>query len=141
MTPPKLMLMIVAGGVVLGALGGQLARPVMKSAEKPDWHARFETQFSAAPAQLADGGPEDLSPQGWLGSGDTPPVSYAPPPAERYAVSNAPEPPPELEQASADATETAAVLAEPSPAEATSPASQTGQAPQTGQSTSADKAL
>ncbi|MDB5723355.1 MAG: hypothetical protein JWQ16_109 [Novosphingobium sp.] len=135
MTPPKLMLTIVAGGVALGALGGQLARPVMKSAGKPDWHARFESQFSATPAQLAEGGPEDLSPQGWFGPGDTPPVSYAPPPAEQYAVVDAPEPQPEVEQASADATETAAVLAEPSPAEATS------QAPQTGQSTSADKAL
>jgi hypothetical protein len=142
MIPPKLMLTIVAGGVLLGALGGQLARPVMKSPDKPDLHGGTVSQFSATPAQYADGGPEDLSPQTWFGPGNTSPVDYAPPPAGRYAVADAPEPPPEVEQASADATETAAVLTEPAPANASpaaSPSEAASQAPQARQVTSADK--
>lgn len=127
MTPPKLMLTIVAGGVLLGALGGQMARPVMKFTEDPDRRSRFESQFSETPAQFADAGPEDLNPLGWFGPGYTrpaeyvppadyaPSVDYAPPPTEDYAVANEPTPhqPAEVEQASADATETAAVLTDP----------------------------
>jgi hypothetical protein len=159
---PKLLLGIVTGGVLLGVLGGQLASPVMKFADEPDWRGRFAAHFSDAPAQFADAGPEDLTPLGWFGPGYTRPVEYVPPadyvvPAEyapvspdHYAPAAEPEayPPAEVEQASTEATEAAAVLTEPQSAavfpatsEAAAQAPLVAPAPLAGQMASADKNL
>lgn len=65
----KLMLTIVAGGVLMGAWLGQLASPVMQFAPEPEWRTRlterFEANFSASPLQFVDAGPQDLNPFGW----------------------------------------------------------------------------
>ena len=66
-----------------------------------------------------------------------PPADLAPPAPEEYSLADEPEPyHPEVEQASADATETAAVLTEPQPAgasHAAGTATAPAQAPPAGQ--------
>jgi hypothetical protein len=165
MTTPKMMLAIVAGGVLLGTLGGGLASPVMKFAAKEHRYGSTEAQFSAAPAQFVDGGPEDLSPSGWYGPGYTQsaeylqPATYVPPAAAGdygaadYAPRYAPDyaavddrdvdPPAEVEQASADAADTAAAINEPQSAatEAAGIRDVPAQAPPVHEMATADKAL
>lgn len=120
---PKLMLSVVTGGVLLGALGGQLADPVMKFAEKPDWRTRYEARFSSTPQQFVETGPEDLSPSAWFGPVYAQPAVFAPQYAaipdyspgtgsEAHAIDDAPElhVAPEVDQASVEAASTAADL-------------------------------
>lgn len=126
MTTPKLMLTIVAGGVLLGTIGGKLANPVMKFAEHEDRRASAASQFSSSPGQFVDMGPEDLSPLGWFGPGYSQPAEYVqpatymPPAADQdYGAADfapadeiAPYQPAEVDQASTDAADTAAALTE-----------------------------
>lgn len=129
MPMPKLMLTVVTGGVLLGALGGQLTHPVMKFAEEPDWRTRYESRFSATPEQFVETGPEDLSPVAWFGPVYAEPAVFAPQntaipeyspitDSESYATHDAPEPyvAPEVDQASVSAASTAADLTEASAA-------------------------
>lgn len=121
---PKLVLAVVTGGILLGALGGQMANPVMKFAEEPDWRTRYQAHFSASPTQIADAGPEDLSPT-WYGPvygypavferPFTPETEYVP---ERggYSPNDNPATYDQPDQTVADAAATAAVLGTPSPA-------------------------
>lgn len=60
----KLMLTIVAGGVLLGLWVGQLSSPVMQFAAQPEWRDRLQPSFSSTPLQFANAGPEDLRPFG-----------------------------------------------------------------------------
>jgi hypothetical protein len=129
MSMPKLMLTIVTGGVVLGALGGQLTSPVMKFAEEPDWRSRYESRFSETPQQFVETGPEDLSPATWFGPVYAEPAVFAPQytaipeyspttDSESYAAHDASDPyvTPEVDQASVAAASTAADLTEASAA-------------------------
>jgi hypothetical protein len=129
MPTPKLALMVVSGGVLLGALGGQFANPVMKVAEKPDWRSHYESRFSANPEQFVETGPEDLSTATWFGPVYAQPAvfapQYAPMPeyspavaSERYSNDDAPEPyvASEVDQASVEAASTASDLADASAA-------------------------
>lgn len=119
----KLMLAVVTGGVLLGALGGQLTNPVMKFAEEPEWRTRYESRFSATPEQFVEAGPEDLSPVTWFGPVYAEPAVFAPQntaipdylpvtESEGYATDDAPEQlvAPEVDRASAAAASTAADL-------------------------------
>jgi hypothetical protein len=126
MTPPKVLLTIVTGGIVVGALMGQLANPRMKvAASSRVGHS--DSQFSSSPLQVVETGPEDLAPAAWSGPVYARPAVFAPQnaPVPEYAPATSseeysagdPEPfiAPEVDQTSADAAETAATLAGPSP--------------------------
>ena len=126
---PKLMLAIVTGGVLLGALGGQLTNPVMKFAEKPDWRSNYESRFSSTPQQFVETGPEDLSTATWFGPVYAQPAVFAPqyaaipeysPTTDHGSYSTHDEPEsyvaPEVDEASVEAASTAADLAEASAA-------------------------
>jgi hypothetical protein len=140
MPSPKLLLTIVTGGVLLGALMGQMANPRMKFADAADRSGHSDPQYSATPLQSVDAGPEDLSPSGWFGPAYAQPAVFAPqyapipeyaPQTEAEAYSSAdealPNVAPEVDQASVDAAATAAALSAASPA---SPARSAASPPQ-----------
>lgn len=60
----KLMLTIVAGGVLMGAALSRMATPTMQFAAQPEWR-QHQHDFSATPWQFSASLPEDLSPLGW----------------------------------------------------------------------------
>jgi hypothetical protein len=66
MNAPRLMLTILAGGTLFGALLGQMAHPEMKFTEGEDWRSRLAPQFSTTSMRFVDAGPEELEP-GWYG--------------------------------------------------------------------------
>ena len=84
MNTPKLMLTILAGGVGLGAVIGQMAQPAMKFADQPDWRSKYAPDYSATSMQFVGSGPEDLTPMAWygpsyMGPGYQDPVYETPP--------------------------------------------------------------
>jgi hypothetical protein len=143
MNTPKLMLTILAGGVGLGALLGQMAEPAMKFAEQPDWRERYVPDYSNVSMQFVGSGPEDLTPMAWYGPSYIGPSyrdpvyeapedhaftdDYGPPPADYsspsagYALADTeleqPPAPPRVIEASVNAAEVAAVLVAPAPPE------------------------
>lgn len=131
MTSPKLLLTIVTGGVLLGAMMGQMTHPRMKFANAADRNDHSDGQYSSAPMQAVDAGPEDLSPSGWFGPAYAQPAVFAPQnssipeyaaPTESESLSSVDagqtDVAPEVDQASVDAAATAAALTAPSPARA-----------------------
>ena len=129
MTSPKLLLTIVTGGVLLGALMGQMADPRMKFADGSGPGSHRDPGFSSTPTQFVDAGPEDLTPTAWFGPAYAQPAVFAPqyapmpeyaPPtdSEGYSPNDQPEPyiAPEVDQASMEAADTAAALTDASPA-------------------------
>lgn len=135
MTSPKLLLTIVTGGILLGALLGQMAHPRMKFADAADRNDHSDSQYSATPMQFVESGPEDLTPSGWVGPAYAQPAvfapqyepvpDYAPPVAEGEgevysALSEAdPDVAPDVDQASRDAAAAAAMIV-PSPGSSSS---------------------
>lgn len=132
MTPPKMILTVLTGGVLLGALFGQLSHPVMKFAEGPDWRARYAPHFSTSPLQIAETGPQDLSTALWYGPSYYGPLYHEPvfadPPPSLPDIDAVPElemtrldaepalppePSPDVGEASLAAAQTAADLTSP----------------------------
>jgi hypothetical protein len=71
MIAPKLIVPIIAGGILLGAGMARYANPVMKFAERPTWLSATGSGYSTATMQFVDAGPEDLSPA-WPAPGQVP---------------------------------------------------------------------
>jgi hypothetical protein len=131
MNTSKLMLTILPSGILLGAVIAQMASPQMKFAEQPDWRSRYAPSYSSSPMQFVDALPEEVSPA-WYGPSYIGPTTYSPtyaaPPDYASTADYTPPPldetapdvslaqadvPDEADQASVEATETAAVLTEP----------------------------
>lgn len=61
----KLMMAVVAGGILFGAGLSKISSPVMQFAAEADWRSRLQPTFSAMPPQFVEAGPQDLRPFGW----------------------------------------------------------------------------
>ena len=111
----KLMLTVVAGGVLMGAALSRMASPAMQFAAQPDWRQRYHADFSATPWQFSASLPEDLNPLGWTAGAmgvaqpaveASRPVTYEDAYADEPAIDNA------VYQAGEDAADTATSLDE-----------------------------